>query len=225
MRAFDIEFAISLLPIMFKYLKVTLAMSFLALLLALVLSFVIAMIINAKIVVLDRIAKIYIAFYRGTPLIAQLFFLYYGLAQVVPFIRDMNAFTAAVIGLAMNASAYMSESIRGAILSVDKGQMEAALSSGMTYFQGMRRIVFPQAFRIALPTLSNDFVHIVKGSSLAFALGVKELMAAAQLEGASRYRFLESYLAVIIFYWAIISILTYLQKKYEKKLSVAYNVI
>ncbi len=133
----------------------------------------------------------------------------------------MDAMTAAIIGLGFNASAYMSETLRGAISSVDKGQIEASLSIGMTPIQSMKRIAFPQAARVALPALSNSFV-IIKGSALAFTLGVVEIMAVAQSEGASSYRFLESFTAVIIIYWIIISAFGYLQNILERRMNNVY---
>lgn len=222
MQVFDVDFALNLLPLMFNYLKVTLTMSVLALGLALVLAVLITLIVQARVVILHPLAKVYVSFFRGTPLIAQLFFLYFGVVQLIPYLKGLDAFTAAVIGLSLNASAYMSETLRGAILSVDKGQMEACLSVGMTYLQAMRRVILPQAARVAIPTLSNNFVDIIKGSALAFTLGVTELMATAQMEGAASYRFLEAFTDVIIMYWLITLAFGRLQQKLEQKMSQAY---
>ena len=222
MQIFDVDFALNLFPLMFRYLQVTLTMSVLALCLALVLAIVISLIIQVGVKGLCPIVTAYVSFFRGTPLIAQLFFLYFGVVQLVPALKDLDAFTAAVIGLSLNSSAYMSETLRGAILSVDKGQMEACLSVGMTYLQAMRRIILPQAARIAIPALSNNFVDIIKGSALAFTLGVTELMATAQTEGASAYRFLESFTDVILMYWLITLVFGYLQHNLENRLNQAY---
>ncbi|KNF10176.1 amino acid ABC transporter membrane protein, PAAT family [Gottschalkia purinilytica] len=222
MLNFDVKFALNLFPLMLKYLKTTLAMSILSLLLALAIAIIIALIMQTKVKILYLIAKVYVSFFRGTPLVAQLFFLYFGIVQLIPSLKSINAFTAATIGLSLNASAYMSETLRGAILSVDKGQIEACLSVGMTYFQAMRRVVLPQAVRVAVPPLSNNFIDIIKGSSLAFTLGVTELMATAQMEGASSYKFLEAFTDVIIVYWIIISFFSFLQKKLEIKMNKAY---
>ncbi|CQR73766.1 putative amino-acid permease protein YxeN [Sporomusa ovata DSM 2662] len=222
MQVFDVDFALNLLPLMFSYLKVTLAMSALSLCLALILSVFIALIVQAKVSVLYPMAKVYVSFFRGTPLIAQLFFLYFGVVQLIPSLKGLDAFTAAVIGLSLNASAYMSETLRGAILSVDKGQMEACLSIGMTYLQSMRRVILPQAARVAIPALSNNFVDIIKGSALAFTLGVTELMATAQMEGAASYRFLEAFTDVILMYWLITLAFSRVQQKLEQKMNQAY---
>ncbi|MCT8977780.1 amino acid ABC transporter permease [Clostridium sp. CX1] len=222
MSKFDFHFFINLFPLMIKSLKVTFEISIFSMMLGLIISVAIALIVQTKVKVLYPITKVWVSFFRGTPLIAQLFFLYFGVVQLIPSLKGMNAFTAAVIGISLNASAYMSETLRGAISSVDKGQMEACLSVGMTYMQAMRRIVLPQAAKVAIPALSNSFVDIVKGSALAFTLGVTEIMAIAQSEGASSYRFLEAFAAVIILYWVVISAFSYLQKVLEKKMNAAY---
>lgn len=222
MPKFDFHYFTNLIPLMVKSLQITFGISILALLLGLVIALVIALIVQAKVKVLYPLAKVYISFFRGTPLIAQLFFLYFGIVQLIPSLKGMNSFTATVLGIGLNSSAYMSETLRGAISSVDKGQMEACLSVGMTYIQAMRRIILPQAARVAIPALSNSFVDIVKGSALAFTLGVTEIMAVAQSEGASSYKFLESFTAVVLLYWIIITAFGYLQKILEKKMNEAY---
>ena len=222
MQIFDVDFALSLFPLMMRYLKVTLSMSVLALILGLIMAIIIVTVVHARVKVLCPIMKVYVSFFRGTPLIAQLFFLYFGVVQIIPALKGINGFTAAVIGLGLHSSAYMSETLRGAILSIDKGQMEACLSIGMTYLQAMRRIVLPQAARVAIPALSNSFIDIIKGSALSFTLGVTELMATAQMEGASSYRYLEAFTDVILMYWFITSAFGYLQQKLEKRLNQAY---
>lgn len=222
MSVFDVDFFLQLIPIMLKYLPVTIGISFYALIIGFVLGIFIATIVQMNIKILCPLVKVYVSFFRGTPLVAQLFFLYFGSVQIFPSLTDMTAYTASVIGLGLNASAYMSETIRGAISSVDKGQMEAALSIGMTPLQAMVKIVLPQAGRVAIPALSNNFVDIVKGSALAFTLGVTEIMATAQMEGASAYRFLEAFTAVILIYWILISTVSHGQKRLEVHLNRIY---
>lgn len=222
MKNFDMQYTMDLFPLLLKYLNVTITMAVISMLIALVLSLVIALIRTYKIRVLYSLSSIYVSFFRGTPLLVQLFLLYYGIPQIFPVFKSMNAYTAAVIGLSLNASAYMAEIIRGSILSVDKGQMEAALSVGMTSLQGMKNIVLPQAARTAIPSLANSFIDLLKGSSLAFTLGVAEIMAKAQMEAAGSYKFFEAYLAVAIIYWGIVIVFSYLQKKLENKMNQAY---
>ena len=121
--------------------------------------------------------------------------------------------------MSLNTSAYMAEALRGALSSIDKGQMEASLSVGMTYMQAMRRIILPQAFRVAVPALGNSFINTVKDTALTYSIGVKEMMAVAQLEATARYRYLEAFMDILLFYWLVTSILGVLQKKLEKKLN------
>ncbi len=216
---FDLEFVLKLVPIMLKYSTVTIRLSILAILIGVTLAFIIALVVYAKVPVIDRIFKIYISFFRGTPLMAQLFCFYFG---VLPLMKDVvlkvSSFQAALIILSLASSAYMAESLRAAISSIHKGQMEAAQSIGMTYMQAMYTIILPQAIKVAIPTLFSSFINIVKDTSLVFAIGVKEMMATAQLEGASGYRYLEAYVCVLFVYWGITSILGYAQKHLEIKL-------
>lgn len=204
---------------MAKYLKITLSLAVLSIIIGLILAFVISMIIYAKVPGLSQFFKVYISFFRGTPLVAQLFCVYFGLLPSLPSLTlKISSFGAALIVMSLNSSAYMAESLRGALSSIDKGQIEAAMSIGMTYIQTMRRIVLPQAFRVALPTLGSSFINVLKDTSLTFSIGVKEMMAAAQLEAASSYRYLEGFVDVLIIYWILTSLLSLLQNKLEKKL-------
>ncbi|NRB25930.1 amino acid ABC transporter permease, partial [Shewanella sp.] len=148
--------------------------------------------------------------------------LYYGLPQVFPIFVGMDAFSAAVLALTLHFSAYMAESIRAAILGVDKAQMEASLSIGMTRLQAMKRIILPQAARVATPSLMNYFIDMIKSTSLAFTLGVTEIMAVSQMEASSSFRFFESFLAVALVYWAVVVFFTQIQHLLERRLNRAY---
>jgi polar amino acid transport system substrate-binding protein len=120
---------------------------------------------------LSRLAGAYVELYRGTPVLLQLYVLYYGLAPIV----KLNALSAAVLGLGMNYAAYEAEVYRAGIQAVPRGQMEAALSLGMTTPLALRRVVLPQAFRLALPSVTNDFIALLKDSSLVSVITVVEL--------------------------------------------------
>ncbi len=222
MKPFDLQYTMELFPLLIKYVHITISIALLSMIIGLVLALILAVIRIYNVKILYPISRLYISFFRGTPLLVQLFLLYYGIPQVLPFFRELNAYSAAVIGLSLNGSAYMAEIIRASISSVDKGQMEASLSVGMTQWQGMRRIVFPQAARVAVPSLGNTFIDLVKGSSLAFIMGVAEILAKAQMSAAANYRFFESYLVVALIYWAIITFFNYLQKILEVRLGKAY---
>lgn len=219
---FDFAYMIELLPILFKYLGTTLEMAIWGLFFALALALVLANLRVFKVPVLDQLSQLYISFFRGTPLLVQLFLLYYGLPQVFPIFVGLDAFSAAVIGLTLHFAAYMAESIRAAIIGVDRSQMEASLSIGMTTSQAMRRIILPQATRVALPSLMNYFIDMIKSTSLAFTLGVSEIMAKAQMEASSSFKFFEAFLAVALIYWGVVIILTRVQTWAETKLNKAY---
>ncbi|CED70105.1 amino acid ABC transporter permease [Aliivibrio wodanis] len=219
---FDFAYMIELLPILFKYLGTTLEMAIWGLFFALALALILANLRVFKVPVLDQLSQLYISFFRGTPLLVQLFLLYYGLPQVFPIFVGLDAFSAAVIGLTLHFAAYMAESIRAAIIGVDRSQMEASLSIGMTTPQAMRRIILPQATRVALPSLMNYFIDMIKSTSLAFTLGVSEIMAKAQMEASSSFKFFEAFLAVALIYWGVVVILTRVQTWAETKLNKAY---
>ena len=159
---------------------------------------------------------------RGSPIVAQLYFFYFGLAVYSVLVRDMTPISAVAFVLSVNVGAFMSESIRGALMSVEEGQKEAALSLGMTHFQVVYRIVLPQAIRVAIPPLFNDFINLIKSSSLAFMLGVPDIMGAARTEGSQSYRYFEVYGAVMLVYWVVISFFDFFRKIVEKRLKEAY---
>lgn len=219
MSGFDLEFSLKLFPIMLKYVKVTLALSIGAAVIGLVLAIIIALVVDLDIRVLAPVMKVYVSFFRGTPLIAQMFLLYFGMVQIFPSFKDLSSFSAALIVISLNSSAFMSETLRGAISSVDKGQMEACLSVGMTYWQATKRIILPQATRVAIPALFNSFINIVKDSSIAFTIGVTETIAAAQLEAASSYKYLEAFTNIALVFWVLTSVLGWMQKRIEKRLN------
>lgn len=219
---FDASFFWGLFPIMFRYIDTTLGISLASLLLALLIAFVIAGAYYLEVPVLREICGAWVSIFRGTPLLAQLFWICYGLPQLIVPMQKLSTMTLIIWGVAFNASSYMSETLRGALSSVNKGQMEGCLACGMTRFQGFFRIVLPQAVRVAVPGLSNNFVDIIKQSSLAFTLGVTEIMAVAKMEGSTDLKFLESFTAVMIVYWLIVTFFNYVQKLLEKWLSRMY---
>ena len=221
MGALDLEYMLGLVPVLLRYLPLTLGMAVAAMMIALVLAVVLAMVRVLRVPVLDQGVQGFVSFFRGTPLLVQLFLFYYGLPQVVPAFTAINGVTAAIMGLTLHFSAYMAESIRAAILGVDRSQWEASQAVGMTQIQAMRRIILPQAARIATPTLLNYFIDMIKSTSLAFTLGVTEMMGAAQKEAAGSFRYFEAFLLVAIFYWVIVEVLSILQRRLELRMSRA----
>lgn len=219
----DLSFMLKVLPRLLLAMRHTLFIALTSMVIALALAILIAIIIQNKVRVASQICKVYVSFFRGTPALVQLYLIYFGLGSSdIPVLSQISAYTAVIVVLSLNMAAYMSETIRGALESVDKGQTEASLSIGHTSLQTFRRVTFPQAFRVAVPSLSNSFVDLIKGSSMAFTIGVAEIMATAQLEAVSAYKFFESFMAAALVYWGITLTLNFLQKKLETHLNKAY---
>lgn len=162
------------------------------------------------------LARFYIWVFRGTPLLVQLFVIFYGLPSVGIL---LDAFTAALIGFTLNVGAYSSEIVRAAISSVPKGQWEAAFSTGMTWRQTLWRTILPQAGRVAVPPLSNTFISLVKDTSLAAAITVPELFQSAQRIVATTYEPLVLYILAALIYLAMSSVLSLLQDRLEVRLA------
>ena len=213
-RLWDI--LISSFPRLLGYgLKVTLPLTALSFALALLISVIVAMIQYAKVPVLRQICRFYIWIIRGTPLLVQLFLVFYGLPQLGVV---WAAFPTAVVVFGFNEGAYMAESVRGAFESVSRGQMEAGYCVGMNYFQIMWHVILPQAFRTAFPALSNSLISMMKGTSLAATITVMEMFRQAQVINGRVYESLALYSETALIYLMFSTVLTYLQRWGEKKL-------
>ena len=174
-----------------------------------------AMVQYAKIPVLTQLCRFYIWIFRGTPLLVQLFVVFYGLPDLG--IR-MDPFPAAVLVFSLNEGAYCAETVRAALEAVPEGQMEAGYCAGMSYMQTMRRIILPQAMRTAFPPLSNSLIAMVKDTSLAANITVVEMFRASEQINARVYEPLALYIEVGLIYLLFSTVLTWLQRAGEKKL-------
>lgn len=164
---------------------------------------------------LKSIAWFYVWVFRGTPLLVQLFIIFYGL----PYLGlTLSSWTSAIIGFTLNVGAYASETIRASILSVQKGQWEAAYSLGMHEGQALRRIIIPQAARVSVPPLANEFISLVKDTSLAAVITVPELFETSQQIVGSTFQTLPIYGEAAIIYLAFCSVLAWFQHVLEKRL-------
>lgn len=195
--------------------KMTIPVTLGSFLLSVILGLLLAIVQVADIKVLKTVSRLYIWIFRGTPVIVQLFIIFFGLPYVGIVI---DAVPAAILGFGLNLAAYNAESIRAAILAVPKGQTEAAYLVGLTYPQLMRRIVIPQAARVAFPSLWNNLISLVKDTSLAASITVVELFTKAQQVAARTYEPLALYLEAAFIYLMICTILTWLQGIIEKKM-------
>lgn len=220
MTAFSFEiFSNSFLELL-KALPITLSVGLLAMGFGLIIGVLVGIIRYFNVPFIDSFFKFYISFFRGTPLMIQLFLFFFGLPQLFPSLGRMNAFQASVIIMSINAGAYIAETSRASILSVDNLQKDAGFSIGLTKFQTMWHVQLPQALRVAIPSFGNTFIGIIQGTSLTFMLGLNDLMGLAKMRAASNYRFFEVYLAVGLIYFFITLLIGklnfYLEKHYSK---------
>ncbi len=186
---------------------------------ALFISIMIALVQYSNVPVAKQIARFYIWIMRGTPVLVQLFIVFYGLPKLGLVI---NAYVATVITFSLNEGAYMAETMRGALESVPKGQIEAGYCVGMTYWQIMRRIVLPQAFKVAFPGLSNSIVALLKETSLASTITLPEMFMETKRIASRNFEYLILYVEVALVYLAITTLITFAQRKLEKKFNKGY---
>ncbi|EQB35805.1 cystine transporter permease [Virgibacillus sp. CM-4] len=194
---------------------ITIKLSVVSLIIALIIGLFFAILKISNIRILKWVADAYIWIVRGTPLIVQIFILYYGLTDLLL----IPMFWAGVAGLAFHSGAYIAEIIRGAIQSIDKGQIEAGRSLGMSSGLTIRRIVLPQAIRRAIPSLGNQFIIGIKDSSLISFIGMQDLFGVASTMGSNSFDYLPYFITVAIYYLIIVLILTYFVNITEKKLA------
>ncbi len=159
----------------------------------------------------------YVQFVRGTPVLVQLFLIYYGLPV---FEIRLDSLTAAIIGLGLNSAAYQAEYFRGAIQSISRGQMLAARAIGMTNLQAIRYVILPQALRIVIPPWSNELIYTLKYSSVAFIIGAPELMATGQIIASRNFRYFEVFLIVAFIYLVCVLVISKLLDMAEQKLKI-----
>ncbi len=197
---------------------ITIELSVLSIILGLVLGLIAALMKMSSIKPLVWLADFYLWVIRGTPLLVQLMLIYFGLPQIG---IEISAFVASVLGLGINSGAYIAEIYRGGIISVPKGQMEAAESLGMSYGTIMRRIILPQAFRVSIPALGNQAISMLKDSSLASVITMAELMLVAQRFAATNYAFIEFYIVAALLYLVMTTGLSMILKRIEARLALS----
>lgn len=209
----DWSYMLSKVPLILEAVPRTMAIVIASTAIGFLVGLLIALIRTYKVPVLSPLAAAYISVVRGVPLLVQMYLLYYGLPELFSILNesygmtflptDLNNYAVAVIIFAVYISAYMAETWYSALNAVDYGQMEAALSIGMTLPQALCRIFLPQALVSAIPNFGNLFISMVKQTSLAFAVQIVDIMAVAKIEAGSTYRYLEMYVIVSLVYWAL----------------------
>lgn len=196
-----------------KYVPVTLFLSIVSMLLASMLGLICAVVLLRNLPGLKQLVRLYLLLGRAVPTMVMLYIVYFGLpVLLMAFTKETGIETGyqhvppmafAILGLTLHTGAYLAEIFRAALLAVDKGQMEAALSIGMTWFEGLYRIVFRQAAVVAMPMLANQFLGLIKSTSIVFTITVVELLGGAKIASAEHYRYLETYLVVASMYWGM----------------------
>ena len=229
-KIFDLSFMLSSFPRILEALPVTLELTAVSAIFGLLLGFGLAMVKINKPRVLTPICTFFVSFMRGTPQLVQLFLAYYGLPLVIKAINaslgtelNVNGVPArddAFVAVSLHESASVSENIRAAILSVDRKEIEAAKSVGMTGAQTMLRIVLPEAIVVAIPNLGNSIISLLKGTSLAYTVTIMDVMGAAKAVAGRNLRYFEVYIAVSLIYWACSLILEQLVRVIEKKTNI-----
>ena len=226
---FDIKFLFKTFFLIWKAVPTTLLITVVSLALGGIIGFFIALARVNKVKVLSQIGRAYVSIIRGTPVVLQILVIY----SVVPSllnvilkasgstmnIFDLNPIIYAFIVFSLNMAGTLSEVFRSALLTVNKGQLEAGLTTGLTLSQTYKRIIIPQALTAAIPNLCNASVGLIKNTSLAFMMTVRDITAVAKIEASYGYNYVEAYLDILVIYVIICSIVQFLFKKWEKRSS------
>ena len=214
---FDFQLIIDSFPLLLVGAGVTLKITAISVGLGLLFGLFIGIAQISRVAIFRIPAKIYVDFLRGTPLLVQIFMIYFALPMLIG--TRIDPFIAAIVACSINSSAYIAEIFRGGILSIDKGQKEAGRSLGLNWYQTMRFVLIPQAFKRIIPPLGNEFIAMLKDSSLVSVIGFEELTRQGQLIIASTYGAMEIWTAVALIYLAltfpITRLVAYLEKRYK----------
>ncbi|MUK88351.1 ABC transporter permease subunit [Ornithinibacillus sp. L9] len=213
---FDPELAWKSIPFLLEGIPMTLLIAVIGMGIGLFLGLFLALARGSDQIVLRWPARVYISFMRGTPMLVFLFLLYFGLPTIG---LKLTAVVAATLGFGLNSAAYIAEIIRSALNSIDKGQWESARALNMGYWYTLRKIILPQATRIAVPPLTNVFMDIVKATSLAAMITVPELFQKAQIVAGRTFDSMTMYILVALIYWPICIVISYMQDRLEKRYS------
>ncbi|MFD1124869.1 amino acid ABC transporter permease [Lentilactobacillus raoultii] len=226
----DFKLIFTEIPALLKYLPNTLLITFFSMIIGLILGLVLAIIKINKFPVLHQLASVFVSFIRGTPIIVQLYLTYYGIPILLKYVNYYQHTTYSVnnipsmlfvlLAFSLNEAAYNSENIRAALLSVDRGEVEAAKSLGMSRWQVLKRITIPEAFVVALPTLGNAFIGLMKNTSLAFVASVVDMTAEGQILAGNSYRYFEAYLSLALIYWGLTIITEQVLRLLENKVTI-----
>ncbi|MBD1998623.1 amino acid ABC transporter permease [Leptolyngbya sp. FACHB-541] len=208
-----VDLLIDSLPLLLTGALMTVWISVLGVVFALLVGLLVALLALSEVRVLEWLSSLYVSFFRGTPLLVQLFIIYFGFAGIIRF----TPFQSIVIGLTLHFGAYISESFRGAILSIAKGQWEASASLGLSRFDTFVHVILPQAWRRAIPSIWNSLIDVVKASSLASVVTVEELTSIADQISSASAVVLPILLEAALIYWALTTLLDIVQRYFERR--------
>lgn len=227
---FEFDTAVEAFAFILKHLPLTLFLPAVTLLIGIVLGSIVAIVRLRSNKLVNAILAIVVSFFRSVPAILQVFIMYYSLPYLIapilsvvtgsvvkPF--DVSPYWTAYIFFIIYQTAYQSENIRGALLSVDRGQLEAALAVGLSYYQAYKRIILPQAFAVAMPSFFTYYLHGIKSLALLFTIKIVDIFAAADIFAALYSRRTEPYVADAIIYWLLCVVLTFVFNSWERSLS------
>lgn len=227
---FEFDTAVEAFAFILKHLPLTLFLPAVTLLIGIVLGSIIAIVRLRSNKLVNAVLAVVVSFFRSVPAILQVFIMYYSLPYLIapilsavtgsvvkPF--DVSPYWTAYIFFIIYQTAYQSENIRGALLSVDRGQLEAALAVGLSYYQAYKRIILPQAFAVAVPSFFTYYLHGIKSLALLFTIKIVDIFAAADIFAALYSRRTEPYVADAIIYWLLCVVLTFVFNSWERRLS------
>ncbi|MDT2759063.1 amino acid ABC transporter permease [Enterococcus xiangfangensis] len=233
-QLFDIRLFFSSIPELLEFLPISLLITGVSMIFGLLLALVFALVRNTKIPVLSQIVTVLVSFVRGTPIIVQLYLTYNGIPLLLKYINmqygtdlsvnDVPPLLFVFVTFAINEAAYNSETLRAAFGSVDRYQIEAAESLGMTFPQILRRVIIPEAATVAIPPLGNSLISLLKGTSLAFVAGVTEMTAQGKIISGSNFRYFEVYLALAVIYWVLTIIIELVIRFLEDRMMIKQPV-
>ena len=231
---FEFDTAVEAFAFILKHLPLTLFLPAVTLLIGIVLGSIIAIVRLRSNKLVNAVLAIVVSFFRSVPAILQVFIMYYSLPYLIapilsavtgsvvkPF--DVSPYWTAYIFFIIYQTAYQSENIRGALLSVDRGQLEAALAVGLSYYQAYKRIILPQAFAVAMPSFFTYYLHGIKSLALLFTIKIVDIFAAADIFAALYSRRTEPYVADAIIYWLLCVVLTFVFNSWERRLSKGWR--
>lgn len=218
MKGLSFSFLSEYFPLFMEGLLWTLLIALLAVVFGVILGSILCFMKKSKFIILKVISNIYIEIIRGTPVLLQVYIVYFGLPA---FGVKLGAFTSAIIALSVNSAAYVAEIIRSGIEAVDNGQMEAARSLGMTSKMAMFNVILPQAIKNILPAIGNEFVAVIKESSMASVIGVAEIMYASKIVTGATYRSMEPLMVAAVFYFILTFTLGRLMGYLERRLKAS----